>query len=61
MKNTEIGFYSFKQLRYFSLHIGGNGNSVEIFCLFSMYLRDKVIKYFKKHYLKYHNKLLTEL
>ena len=24
MKNTEIAFYSFKQFRYLSLHLGGN-------------------------------------
>ena len=42
MKNTEIGFYSFKQFGYFSLYLGGNGNSVEAFRLFSMYLKDKV-------------------
>ena len=47
MKNSEIGFYSFKQFRYFSLHIGGNGNSVEVFCLFSMYLKDKAFKHLK--------------
>ena len=28
MKNTEISFYSFKQFRRLSLHIGGNGASV---------------------------------
>ena len=48
MKNSEIGFYSFKQFIYFSLHIGGNGNSVEVFRLFSMYLKDKVFKCLKK-------------
>ena len=32
MKNT--AFYSFKQFRYLSLHIGGNGDSVEVFHLF---------------------------
>ena len=48
MKNTEICFYSFKQCGYFLLHIGGNGNSVEVFRLFSMYLKDKVFKYLKK-------------
>ena len=44
MKNSEIGFYSFKQFIYFSLHMGGNGNSVEVFRLFSMYLKDKAFK-----------------
>ena len=34
MKNTEIAFYSFKQFGYLSLHIGGNGNSFEVFRLF---------------------------
>ena len=48
MKNIEIAFCSFKQFGYFSLHIGGNGNSVEVFRLFSMYLKDKVFKYLKK-------------
>ena len=45
MKNT--AFYSFKQFRYLSLHIGGNGDSVEVFHLFSMYLNDKAFKYRK--------------
>ena len=48
MKNTEIGFNSFKQFGYFSLHSGGNGNTIEVFRLFSMYLNDKVFKYLKK-------------
>ena len=48
MKNTEICFYSFKQFGYFLLHIGGNGNSVQVFRLFFMYLKDKVFKYLKK-------------
>ena len=34
MRNTETAFYSFKQFGYLSLHIGGNGASVEVFCLF---------------------------
>ena len=34
MKNAEIAFYSLKQFGYLSLHIGGNGNSVEVFRLF---------------------------
>ena len=44
-KNTEIVFYSFKQFRYLSMHIVGNGNSVEVFRLFSMYLKDKAFKH----------------
>ena len=47
LKNTETVFYFFKQFRYLSLHIGGNGDSVEVFCLFSMYLNDKAFKYLK--------------
>ena len=39
MTNTEIAFYSFKQFGYSLLHIGGNGDSVEVFSLFSMYLK----------------------
>ena len=29
------------------IFIGGNGDSVEVFCLFSMYLKDKAFKYLK--------------
>ena len=47
MKNTEIAYYSFKQFGYLSMHIGGNGNSVEVFCLSSIYLKDKAFKYLK--------------
>ena len=47
MKNTEIAFYSFKQFGYLLMHIGGNGNSIAVFCLSSMYLKDKAFKYFK--------------
>ena len=47
MKNTETAVYSFKQFRYLSLHIGGNGASVEVFRRFSMYLKDKAFKYLK--------------
>ena len=47
MKNTEIASYSFKQFGYLSLHIGGNGGSVEVFRLFSMYLKYKAFKYLK--------------
>ena len=34
MTNTEVAFYSFKQFGYLSHHIGGNGDSVEVFRLF---------------------------
>ena len=44
MKNIEIGFYSFKEFGNFLLHIGGNGNSAEVFRLFPMYLKDKAFK-----------------
>ena len=47
MKNTGIAFYSFKQSRYLSLNFGGNGDSVEVFCYFSMYVKDKAFKYLK--------------
>ena len=47
MKNTENDFYSSKQFEYLSLHIGGNGDSVEVFRLFSMHLKDKAFKYLK--------------
>ena len=30
-----------------SLHLGGNGASVEVFRLFSMYVKDKAFKYLK--------------
>ena len=33
MKNAENAFSSFKQFGYLSLHIGGNGDSVEVFRL----------------------------
>ena len=52
MKNT--AFYSFKQFRYLSLHIGGNGDSVEVFHLFSMYLNDKAFKYRKNQSFFWH-------
>ena len=45
MNNTEIVFYSFKEFGYLSLHMGGNGDSVQVFRLFSMYLKDKTFKY----------------
>ena len=47
MKNTETAFYFLKQFRYLSLLIRGNGASVEVFRLFSMYLKDKAFKYLK--------------
>ena len=47
MKNTETAFYYYKQFAYLLLHIGSNGDSVEVFRLFSMYLKDKPFKYFK--------------
>ena len=47
MKNTETAFYSFKQFGYLSLHIGGNGASVEVFRLFSLYLKNKAFRYLK--------------
>ena len=47
MKNTETAFYSFKQFRYLLLHNGSNGDSVEVFRLFSMYWNDKAFKYLK--------------
>ena len=47
MKNTEIAFYSFKQFGYLLLHIGGNEDSVEVFRLFSIYLKNNVFKYLK--------------
>ena len=47
MTNTQITFYSFKQFVYLSLHIGGNGDSVEVFRLFSMYLKNTAFIYLK--------------
>ena len=29
---------------YLSLHIGGNGDLLDVFCLFSMLLKDKAFK-----------------
>ena len=40
-------FLSFKQFGYLSLHIRGNGDSVEVFRIFSMYLNHKAFKYLK--------------
>ena len=45
MKNAENAFST--QFGYLSLHIGGNGDSVDVFRLFSMYLKDKAFKYLK--------------
>ena len=47
MKNAENAFSSFKQFGYLLLHIESNGDSVEVFRLFSMYLKDKAFKYLK--------------
>ena len=47
MKNTEIAFYLFKLFGYSSLHIGGNGHSIQLFHLFSMYIKEKSFKYLK--------------
>ena len=47
MKNTETAFYSFKQFRYLLLQNGSNGDSVEVFRLFSKYWNDKAFKYLK--------------
>ena len=55
MRNTETAFHSFKQFGYLSLHIGGNGASVEVFRLFSMYLEDKTFTYLKKQSFFWHN------
>ena len=33
MKSAETAFYSFKQFRHLQLHIGGNGDSVEVVML----------------------------
>ena len=47
MKNAENAFSLIKKFGYLSLHIGGNGDSVKVFRLFSMYLKDKAFKYLK--------------
>ena len=44
MKNAENAFSPIKKFGYLSLHIGGNGDSVKVFRLFSMYLKDKTFK-----------------
>ena len=43
----KLVFILLKKIGYFSLHIGGNGNSVEVFRLFSMNLKDKAFKFHK--------------
>ena len=47
MKNAANAFSFFKQFGYVSLYIGGNGDLVEVFCHFSMYLKDKAFKNLK--------------
>ena len=47
MKNAGNVFFSFKQFGYLLLHIRFNGDSVEVFHLFSMHLKDKAFKYLK--------------
>ena len=47
MKNADSAFYYIKQFGYLSLHIGGNRASVELFRLFSIYLKDQAFKYLK--------------
>ena len=47
MKNAENTFSSFKQFWYLSAHMGGNGDLIEVFCLFSKYLKDKAFKNLK--------------
>ena len=44
MKNTENALSPIKQFGYLSLHIGGNADTVKVFRLFSMYLKDKAFK-----------------
>ena len=44
MRNTENAFSPIKRFGYLSLHIGVNGDSVKVFRLFSMYLKDKTFK-----------------
>ena len=48
MKNTEATFYSLKQFEYLPLNVRSIRDSAEVFCLFSMYLKDKAFKYLKK-------------
>ena len=47
MKNAADAFSFFKQFGHLSLYIGGNGDLVEVFCHFSMYLKDKAFKNLK--------------
>ena len=42
LKNAETASYSFKQFGYLSLHIRGSGALVEVFRVFSIYLKGKV-------------------
>ena len=51
MKKTEIAFYSFKKILSVDIYMDicrcaskGNGNSLEVFRLFSMFLKDKTFK-----------------
>ena len=47
MNNTENTFSPIKKFGYLSLLIGGNGDSVKVFRLFSTYLKDKTCKCLK--------------
>ena len=44
MKNTENAFSPIKKFGYLSLIIGGNGDSIKVFRLFSTNLKDKAFK-----------------
>ena len=51
MKKTEIAFYSFKKILSVDIYMDicrcaskGNGDSLEVFRLFSMFLKDKTFK-----------------
>ena len=61
MKITESAFYSFKQFGYLLLHNGGNGDLVQLFPLFFMFLNDKAFKAQKPQVikLKNHSSFLT--
>ena len=54
MKNTENALSPIKQFGYLSLHIGGNADTVKVFRLFSMYLKDKAFKYLKNQSFFWH-------
>ena len=54
MKNTENALPPIKQFGYLSLHIGGNADTVKVFRLFSMYLKDKAFKYLKNQSFFWH-------